>query len=42
MKEISIPSIKVASAPDWTDYELIDTGDGSKLERFGKVHLFPS
>lgn len=36
MKEISIPSINVASAQDWTDYELIDTGDGSKLERFGK------
>ena len=36
MKEMSIPSIKVATAQDWTDYELIDTGDGSKLERFGK------
>ena len=36
------PSINVASAMDWADYELIDSGDGSKLERFGKfVFLRP-
>lgn len=26
-------------ADDWKDYELIDTGDGDKLERWGKVLL---
>ncbi len=24
---------------DWNDYELLDTGEGEKLERFGKYHL---
>ena len=24
---------------DWNDYECIDTGDGEKLERWGKVTL---
>lgn len=33
------PNIKVASARDWVDYELIDSGNGLKLERFGK-YLF--
>lgn len=28
-------SIPVVSPSDWTDYELIDSGDGEKLERFG-------
>ncbi|MBO4570939.1 MAG: class I SAM-dependent methyltransferase [Bacteroidales bacterium] len=23
-------------SPDWSDYELLDSGDGSKLERFGR------
>lgn len=36
MKDKGIPAINVAIARDWTDYELVDTGDGSKLERFGK------
>ena len=31
-----IPTINIAPAQDWVDYELIDSGDGSKLERFGK------
>lgn len=26
-------------SPDWTDYELIDAGDGEKLERFGAYTL---
>ena len=30
------PIINVASARDWVDYELVDSGDGLKLERFGK------
>lgn len=28
-------AITVLSPSDWTDYELIDSGDGDKLERFG-------
>lgn len=30
-----IPSIELLSSDDWKDYELIDSGDGLKLERFG-------
>lgn len=30
------PSIEVLVSTDWKDYELLDTGDGQKLERFGK------
>ncbi len=32
--EIKILSIK--NSTDWADYELLDTGEGEKLERFGK------
>ena len=28
--------IKIFSSKDWVDYELLDTGEGEKLERFGK------
>ena len=28
--------IKIFCSEDWTDYELLDTGEGEKLERFGK------
>ncbi len=28
--------IKIFCSKDWTDYELLDTGEGEKLERFGK------
>lgn len=27
--------VKIFSSKDWTDYELLDTGEGEKLERFG-------
>jgi 23S rRNA (cytosine1962-C5)-methyltransferase len=27
--------ITLLSSPNWTDYELVDSGDGQKLERFG-------
>ncbi len=27
--------IKLLSSPHWSDYELLDSGDGQKLERFG-------
>lgn len=30
------PSFKLLEATNWKDYELIDSGDGLKLERFGK------
>ncbi|MFH1523855.1 MAG: class I SAM-dependent methyltransferase [Chloroflexota bacterium] len=30
-----IPKINLLSSPNWTDYELLDSGDGQKLERFG-------
>ena len=26
-------------APDWKDYEVIATGNGEKLERWGEVYL---
>jgi len=29
-------NIKVLFSKDWTDYELLDTGEGEKLERFGE------
>ncbi len=31
--------IKTFYSKDWSDYELLDTGEGEKLERFGK-HIF--
>lgn len=30
-----IPAIQTLSSPDWQDYELLDSGNGLKLERFG-------
>jgi len=30
-----LPLINLLSSPRWTDYELLDSGDGQKLERFG-------
>ena len=29
------PEIDLLLSPNWTDYELLDSGDGQKLERFG-------
>ncbi len=34
-----IPNITPLVAQHWADYELLDTGDGYKLERFGKYTL---
>ncbi len=31
-----ISPINLLSSPRWTDYELLDSGDGHKLERFGR------
>ena len=30
-----LPVINLLTSPRWTDYELLDSGDGQKLERFG-------
>jgi len=32
----SPPPLTILTSPDWEDYELVDSGDGSKLERYGK------
>ena len=34
-KIIAQPAIELLSANSWKDYELLDSGNGSKLERFG-------
>jgi 23S rRNA (cytosine1962-C5)-methyltransferase len=34
-----MPDIKIIEIAPWADYELIDTGGGEKLERFGKFIL---
>lgn len=31
--------MQILSTPGWDDYELLDTGDGHRLERFGKYTL---
>lgn len=33
------PSIDVLTPPNWRDYELLDSGDGQRLERFGAYTL---
>lgn len=33
------PTIQLFHAADWKDYELIDSGDGLKLERFGRYRF---
>ncbi len=30
-----LPQIELLTSPDWEDYELLDSGAGSKLERYG-------
>lgn len=35
----NLPNIVALSPKDWADYELIDSGDGTKLERFGQYTL---
>lgn len=36
---MNIPTINLLSSPDWLDYELLDSGLGFKLERYGKYIL---
>lgn len=33
------PKIEILFSPNWTDYELLDSGDGQKLERFGPYNF---
>ncbi len=33
------PTIQLLTSTDWQDYELLDSGNGERLERFGKVKL---
>lgn len=35
----SMNAISVETPPDWTDYELLDSGDGEKMERFASYTL---
>ncbi|MBI4178865.1 class I SAM-dependent methyltransferase [bacterium] len=35
MTNDNFPKLELISSPDWTDYELLDSGGGKKLERFG-------
>jgi len=32
---LEFPTFSLLESPNWTDYELLDSGDGLKLERFG-------
>lgn len=38
-EEMRFPSVELLTSPGWKEYELIDSGDGRKLERFGSVTL---
>ncbi len=33
------PCLSILAPPDWVDYELLDSGDGLKLERYGKYRF---
>lgn len=33
------PPLEILTSPDWQDYELLDSGDGLKLERYGLYRL---
>ena len=39
MKHIAQPELALLSSPGWKDYELLDSGAGSKLERFGQYRF---
>ena len=34
-----VPKIELFSSTHWEDYELLDTGNGLKLERFGAYNF---
>ena len=35
MPDTSLPTLELVTSPDWQDYELLDSGNGLKLERYG-------
>ncbi len=37
-----IPKLRLLTSPDWEEYELLDTGEGQALERFGPYKLIRS
>ncbi|HEY3344830.1 MAG TPA: class I SAM-dependent methyltransferase [Anaerolineaceae bacterium] len=39
LKTDALPSLNLLTSPDWIDYELLDSGQGLKLERFGSYRL---
>ncbi len=39
MPSTLLPTISLLSSPDWEDYELLDSGQGARLERFGPFTL---
>jgi 23S rRNA (cytosine1962-C5)-methyltransferase len=34
-----VPTIELLSVPDWKDYELLDSGNGLKFERYGRYRF---
>ena len=36
---LQLPQLSLLSSPGWVDYELLDSGNGSKLERYGTFIL---
>ncbi len=35
----ALPTIEILTSPDWEDYELLDSGNGQKLERYGQYRF---
>ena len=38
-EKLRYPKVEIMTSPDWVDYELIDSGEGRKLERFGDIRV---
>ncbi|MHB1383155.1 MAG: class I SAM-dependent methyltransferase [Bellilinea sp.] len=36
---VQSPPLTILTSPEWKDYELLDSGDGQKLERYGPYRL---
>ncbi len=36
---MNLPQLELITSPDWSDYALIDSGNGQKLEQFGPYRL---
>jgi 23S rRNA (cytosine1962-C5)-methyltransferase len=39
MRSGNLPQLQVITSTEWQDYELLDSGDGQKLERYGPYRL---